>query len=213
MLRNITINPEQGKPSGMFIKEINKMSKPSRTQGENTKLIKEKELQVSRMQKGDKDETMDTSVLPSTTSFDIANTLTQMKVFVPLLEMMKFPEYREKTLKVINGVSKEETKEHKQNSQNNDNPIPTIYLGSTITKNPSQVDPFYLTLMINNKMIKNCMIDSGAAINVMPVGVMKELGMSVDTNFGKFYAMDNRSIPVVGVMKDVEFKLAACPEA
>lgn len=96
MLRNKNINPEQGKPSCMFIKEINKTSKPitkpSRTQGENTKLIKEKELQVSRMQKGDKDGMMDTSVLPTTTSFDIANILTQMKVFVPLLEMMKFSE-------------------------------------------------------------------------------------------------------------------------
>lgn len=217
MLRNKTINPEQGKPSGTFLKESNKTSKPitkpSKTQGENTKLIKEKELQVSRIQKGDKDEMVDTSILPTTTSFDIANTLAQMKVSVPLLEMMKFLEYREKTLKVINGVSKEETKEHKQNSQNNDNPILTIYLGSTITKNPSQVDPFYLTLMINNKMIKNCMIESRAAINVMPVGVMKELGMSVDTNFGKCYAMDNRSVPVVGVMKDVEFKLGACPKA
>lgn len=57
------------------------------------------------------------------------------------------------------------------------------------------------------------MIDSGAAINVMLVGVMKKLGMSVDTNFGKCYAMDNCSILVVGVMKDVEFKLVACPEA
>ncbi|XP_059076478.1 uncharacterized protein LOC131875815 [Cryptomeria japonica] len=104
---------------------------------------------------------MNTSALPITISFDIANTLTQMKVFVPLLEMMKFPEYREKTLKVINGVSEEKSKEHKQN---------------------------------------------GAAINVMPVGVMKELGMEVDTNFGKCYAMDNHFVPVVGVMKDVEFK-------
>ncbi|GLJ35085.1 hypothetical protein SUGI_0706010 [Cryptomeria japonica] len=136
-----------------------------------------------------------------------------MKVSVPLLEMMKFPEYREKTLKVINDVSKEKTKEHRQNGQNSNDPIPTIYLGSTITKNPSQFDPLYLTLMINNKMIKNCMIDSGAAINVMPVGVMKELGMAVDPNFKKCYSMDTRSIPVVSVMKDVEFKLAACSEA
>lgn len=37
--------------------------------------------------------------------------------------------------------------------------------------------------------------------------------MGVDTTFGKCYAMDSRSVPVVGVMKDVEFKLVACPEA
>lgn len=161
----------------MFIKESNRTSKaitkPSKTQEQNIKITKEKELQTSKIQKNEKDETMNTPTFPITTSFDIANTLTQMKVSVPLLEMMKFPEYREKTLKVINGVSEEKTKEHKQNGQNSNaesSPVPTIYLGSTITKNHSQVDPFYLTLMINNKMIKNCMIDSRAAINVIPVG-------------------------------------------
>lgn len=57
------------------------------------------------------------------------------------------------------------------------------------------------------------MIDSEATINVMPMGVLKELGMGVDTTFGKCYAMDNRFVPVVGVMRDVEFKLEECPEA
>ena len=36
------------------------------------------------------------------------------------------------------------------------------------------------------------MIDSGVAANVMPYGVMKELGLSVTTVYGKYYAMDNR---------------------
>jgi len=57
------------------------------------------------------------------------------------------------------------------------------------------------------------MIDSGVAMNIMPIAVMKELGMWVDTTYGQCYAMDNRSIPVVGIMKDVEIKLASHPEA
>lgn len=61
-------------------------------------------------------------------------------------------------------------------------------------------------------MIKNCMIDSGVAIQIMLVRVMRELRMGVDIVFGKCYAMDNRSVPEVGIMKDVEFKLAACPK-
>lgn len=40
-------------------------------------------------------------------------------------------------------------------------------------------------MMINNKMVKNCIIDSGAAVNIMPEDVMKELGMHVDTPYGK----------------------------
>lgn len=37
--------------------------------------------------------------------------------------------------------------------------------------------------------------------------------MGVDTIFVKCYDMDNRYVSVVGVMRDVEFKLAACPKA
>lgn len=56
------------------------------------------------------------------------------------------------------------------------------------------------------------MIDSCVAINIMLVGVIKQLGMWVDTNGGKCYAMDNRPVPVVGIMKDVEVKLVAYPQ-
>lgn len=78
-------------------------------------------------------------------------------------------------------------------------------MGTSITKNLTQVDPFYLTLLINNKMVKNCMIDLGATMNIMPEDVMKELGKHIDTPYGKCYAMDNKSVLVVGIMKNVEF--------
>lgn len=57
------------------------------------------------------------------------------------------------------------------------------------------------------------MIDSGAAANIMPYGVMKELGLSVTTIYGKCYAMDNREVPMIGTMRDVKVKIAAFPEA
>lgn len=53
------------------------------------------------------------------------------------------------------------------------------------------------------------MIDSGATVNIMPEDIMKELGMHVDTPYDKCYAMDNRLVPVVGIMKDVEFRFPA----
>ena len=34
------------------------------------------------------------------------------------------------------------------------------------------------------------MIDSGEIDNIMPTNVMRELGLSLDTPFGKLYAMD-----------------------
>lgn len=43
----------------------------------------------------------------------------------------------------------------------------------------------------------------------MPMGVMIELGMWVDNTYGKHYAMNKRSIPVIGLMKDVELNLVS----
>ena len=55
------------------------------------------------------------------------------------------------------------------------------------------------------------MIDSGAAVNIMSADVMKEVGLKVDTPYGKCYAMDNRSVPVVGIIKNIEFRFPSFP--
>lgn len=152
-----------------------------------------------------------------TIAFDVTNVLSQMKIFVPLLEMMKIPEYKNSTMTLISEVSfglnkiRHEKKDKSVDSGENKQPS-EIYLGTTLHDDPSRVDPFYLTLLINNKVMKNCMIDIGATINVMPLGVMKELGLEVDDNYGTCYAMDNRSVPVVGVLKDLEIKIASYRE-
>jgi hypothetical protein len=57
------------------------------------------------------------------------------------------------------------------------------------------------------------MIDLGATINIMHVEVMKQIGMIVDTNGVKLYSMDGRPIPIIGIMKNMEVKLVAYPQA
>ena len=58
------------------------------------------------------------------------------------------------------------------------------------------------------------MIDSGAAaaVNIMSADVMNKIDLKVDTPYGKCYAMDNRSIPVVGIIKNVEFHFPTFPQ-
>jgi len=90
--------------------------------------------------------------------------------------------------------------------------IPEVYLGMTMTKCPSQVEPFYVSLVINGKVIRNCMLDSGASTNIMPLAIMQQAGLKIDKACGKCYAMDAREVPVIGIMKDVDFRLAAYPE-
>lgn len=73
-------------------------------------------------------------------SFDFTNVWTQIKFSVPLLEMMKVLEYREKASKLITSVPKEIAKEQGQQDQakvDEEEATPVIYLGTTITKIPS----------------------------------------------------------------------------
>ena len=43
------------------------------------------------------------------------------------------------------------------------------------------INPFFLSLIIKGKTLKNCMIDSGTSNTIMPFKVMEALGLKVDT--------------------------------
>lgn len=92
------------------------------------------------------------------------------------------------------------------------NENPKIYLGTTITSNPSHVNPFFLSLIIDGKLLRNCMIDSRASNNIMPIKIMEEMGLKVDSTYGKCYTMDSREVLIIGVINKVPYKLATFPE-
>ncbi|KAH9321263.1 hypothetical protein KI387_015902, partial [Taxus chinensis] len=73
------------------------------------------------------------------------------------------------------------------------------------------VDPFFTTLIIKDRLLHNCMFDSGASCNVMPLEVMNELDIKVTTAYGKCTTMDSREVPVVGCVKGLVVQLAAYP--
>ena len=87
--------------------------------------------------------------------------------------------------------------------------IPQIFLNAS--SSPNVVDPFFLSLIINNKMLKNCMIDSGASNTVMPVEIMKAMGLHVDTPHNRCRAMDSREVPVIGTIEAMPYRLALFP--
>lgn len=86
-----------------------------------------------------------------------------------------------------------------------------VSFGRKIAKCSSQVEPFYITLLINNKLERNCILDLGVAINIMPLGIMRQPRLWVGTAYGKCYAMHNKEILVLGFIKYLELKFAAFP--
>lgn len=136
---------------------------------------------------------------------------------------MRIEEHKEKALSWVNGVNDIDI-------QNSDKPervnisddastnqsgeiiseIPQIYLDTNMVHTiPGTIDPFFLTLIVNGKHLKNYMIDSGASNTVMPVEIMKSLGLKVDTPNGRCQAMDSREVPVIGTIKALPYRLEA----
>jgi hypothetical protein len=94
---------------------------------------------------------------------------------MPLLEMMKIKEYRDNTLKLIEvGNTKNTNPENKEtnrieSSRKESVKVLEVYLSDTLVNLP-KIDPFFTTMLINNKLVGNYMIDLGVSINIMLVG-------------------------------------------
>jgi hypothetical protein len=64
--------------------------------------------------------------------------------------------------------------------------------------------PFFMTLLINNKCINNCMLDSGAGANMMSLKVMEKLGLKVTQPYRNVCGFESRAIPTHRVVENVE---------
>ena len=56
---------------------------------------------------------------------------------------------------------------------------PMVTLGPMIEELDEACPPFYISLNIHDKILHNCLLDSGASQNLMPKPVMDELGLSI----------------------------------
>jgi ribonuclease HI len=71
--------------------------------------------------------------------------------------------------------------------------------------------PFYTSLNIHDKVLHNCLMDSGASHNLMPKIVMEELGLEVTRNYHDLYSFDSRRVQCLGVIKDPVVSLFQLP--
>jgi hypothetical protein len=61
--------------------------------------------------------------------------------------------------------------------------------------------PFYTSLNIHDKVLHNCLMDSGASHNLMPKIVMEELGLEITKAYHDLYSFDSRKVQCLGVIK------------
>jgi hypothetical protein len=94
-----------------------------------------------------------------------------------------------------------------------------IVLGTT-TKNQQNsvvntrknVPPFLLTFEIFNRNLHNCMADSGASSNVMPLSVCQKINAEVKPFDLKIIQLDRTNVKVIGELKNVLIRLSSNPK-
>jgi hypothetical protein len=71
---------------------------------------------------------------------------------------------------------------------------------------------FFLSLLMNDHLLHNCMLDSGASSNVMTKKVMEQLNLRISRPYHNICAMDSKTIEVHGLIKGLQVHLAAFPD-
>jgi hypothetical protein len=140
-------------------------------------------------------------------NIDLGGWLNNAKMLVPVSEIMKIPSQREKLLKAIENPS--------QNMV--DRPPAVAYQDAPVIlqnmdRGNEKNNPFYLSLLMNDFILHNCMLDSGATSNIMTKKVMEQLNLRTSRPYHNICAMDSKTIQVHGLIKGLQVHLAAFPD-
>jgi hypothetical protein len=139
------------------------------------------------------------NILPPKTSktervdfnFDFEGALSKMHVTIPLREVIKVPSVRERFDSFFKG---------------SDRPMdpPIMLQADHFRVQYDEHPPFFMTLLMNNKSLNNCMLDSGVGANMMSLKDMQQLGLKVTRPYINVYGFESRAIPTHGVIENVE---------
>jgi len=137
--------------------------------------------------------------LPNYNPIGMAQVFSQIRIFVPIVELLRIPEHRDREESFITTVDAQKqllvVPRSNDEGVGNDEVV-KVYVGSSMVNNRMGVDPFYTTLIINGWLLHKCMLDSRGSNNVMPLEIMNELGLKVSKSFGKCFAMDSKEVNV-----------------
>jgi hypothetical protein len=134
--------------------------------------------------------------------------MSNAKVLIPVAELIKIPSQKEKLLRAIEGPKEKSVEKHKELNED----APVILQGMDQSRGNGSHQPFFISLLVNDLLLHNCMLDSGASSNVMTWKVMEQLNLKISRPYHNVCAMDSREIKVHGLIKDLQVWLAVYPD-
>ena len=85
---------------------------------------------------------------------------------------------------------------------------PMVVFGPHVEELDPSIAPFYVTLVIHDILLHNCMLDSGASHNLMPLAVMEQLGLQITRPYKDLYSFESKRVMCLGMIKDLFVNLA-----
>lgn len=77
------------------------------------------------------------------------------------------------------------------------------------TNSRGSTPPFLLSFNIFNFNVHNCLIDSGASTNVMPLSIWKKLNIRLEKTETRIVQLDKSQVPVIGELNSVLIRLSS----
>jgi hypothetical protein len=139
--------------------------------------------------------------------FNFDHEIQKIRIPVPLSELVKHEDFKRSLSKLLQS----EPTSHSTDLVNLQDEKPTVILGPLVEDRDDSSPPFYTSLNIHDKVLHNCLMDSGASHNLMPKTVMDELGLEITKSYHDLYSFDSRKVKCLGVIKDLVVTLFQLP--
>ena len=136
-------------------------------------------------------------------SLHLSKLLSQINVSVPLLQLMKVPVLREQAKKIL-GLQEFMEESHED--------APVVLQTMSQEGTNGSHNPFFITLVVNDLLLHNSMLDYGESTYVMPLTIMNQLGIKTSRPYHNICTMNSREIGVLGLIKDIKVSLVAHPD-
>jgi hypothetical protein len=138
--------------------------------------------------------------------FNFESEIQKVKIPMPLTELMKNEAFKVAILKSL-----EPKTSPSDDFINRQDDKPKVTIGPMIEDRDDSCPPFYISLNVHDKILHNCLLDSGASHNLMPKAVMDELGLEVTKPYQDLFSFDSRKVRCLGLIKDMVINLAQLP--
>jgi hypothetical protein len=129
--------------------------------------------------------------------FNLEAEIQKIKIPIPLVALMKNESFKKNILRTLDPGYTYDSVDILNIKDNK----PTIVLGPMIEDTDESCPPFYIYLNIHDKILHNCLLDSGASHNLMPKAVMEELGLEITKTYHDLFSFDSKRFKCFGLIK------------